>query len=157
MPRNWLYFAYGSNMETSRLQKRVPSAKPIGQAKLQGYRLVCNKKSKDSSGKANLVDSPRDTVWGVLYKIDEAELDKLDRIESGYARTLVKVATDRGTSVNAYVYVSSQLTRDARPYKWYKKLVIDGAQQHDLPECYLKYLKQIESKRDQRQVNQQTI
>lgn len=150
MSKKVAYFAYGSNMSTERLQKRVPSAKPIGRAKLPDKRLVCNKKSKDGSGKANLTDKTGVIVWGVLYEIDEIELDKLDEVESGYARMLMKVMTDQGSLVEAHVYVSSELTDDAQPYNWYKKAIIDGARQHHLPESYVEYLKQIKSKRDQK-------
>jgi hypothetical protein len=46
-----LYFAYGSNMKSSRIKskKRAPSAKAIGRAKLKGKRLAFNKVSKDGS------------------------------------------------------------------------------------------------------------
>ena len=76
-----IYFAYGSNINTEQLRSYVPSAKPLGRARLLNKRMVCNKKSRDNSGKANLVDSHSDAVWGVLYEIDLVELDKLDRAE----------------------------------------------------------------------------
>ena len=44
-----IYFAYGSNMKTSRLQSRVPSAKALGRARLLGKRLACNRQSVDRS------------------------------------------------------------------------------------------------------------
>jgi len=115
-------------MTKERLRKpdRAPSAKPLGRAKLPSKRLVCNKKSTDCSGKANLIDSPEDTVWGVLYEIDSTELDRLDGAESGYIRMSLDVITDQDSSVKAYVYVSSELTEDARPYDWYKKLMVKG-------------------------------
>jgi len=140
------YFAYGSNMSTEWLQARVPSAKPLGRARLSRKRLVCNKKSKDGSGKANLAERAEDAVWGVLYEIDLAELDKLDRVEGGYARISLDVITDQGSSVKAYVYVSSELTDDPRPYDWYKAILIEGASEHALPASYVDYLEQIPSK-----------
>jgi len=140
------YFAYGSNMSTERLRERVPSAKALGRAKLPNKLLVCNKKSKDGSGKANLIDSTGDTVWGVLYEVDPTELNRLDIVESGYTRIILEVITDQDSSVEAYVYVSSKLTDDARPYDWYKKLMIEGARKHQLPASYVKYLEQIHSK-----------
>jgi len=146
MSKKVVYFAYGSNMSTERLKKRVPSAKPLGRAKLLNKHLVCNKKSKDGSGKSNLIDSTGDIVWGVLYEIDRAELNRLDRVESGYTRMILEVITDQDSSVKTYVYVSSELIDDARPYDLYKKLVIEGAREHQLPASYVKYLEQIQSK-----------
>jgi len=65
-------------MSRERLREpgRAPSAKPLGRAKLPNKRLVCNKKSTDCSGKANLIDSAEDTVWGVLYEIDSADAER---------------------------------------------------------------------------------
>lgn len=146
MSERFPYFAYGSNMSTRRLQGRVRSAKPIGPARLPNRRLVCNKKSKDDSGKANLVDSTGDTVCGVLYDIAPAALAKLDEAENGYTRTVLEVITDQDSSLKAYVYVSSELTEDGCPYDWYKKLMIEGAREHGLPAYYVKYLEGIPSR-----------
>lgn len=148
MAEKVIYFAYGSNMSTKWLKARVPSARPLGRARLPNKRLVYNKKSKDGSGKANLIDSPGDIVWGVLYEIDSAELAKLDRIESGYTRISLDVITDQDLSVKAYVYISPELTDDPRPYDWYKALIIKGAREHQLPVSYVRHLEQMPSKPD---------
>ena len=145
-------FAYGSNMCTRWLQspKRAPSAKPIGRAKLPDKSLVCNKKSTDGSGKANLVDTAGDTVWGVLYEMDSAELGQLDDCEGGYKREFLGVITEQDALVRAWVYISSKLTDDLRPYDWYKELMISGACEHRLPSYYIELIKSMESKPDPR-------
>ncbi len=143
-------FAYGSNMYTKQMRDRVSSAKPLGRAKLLNKRLVCNKRSDDCSGKANLEKAAGDTVWGVLYEMDSAELNKLDAYEKCYVRISLDVVDDNGSFVKAYVYVSSVLTDDARPYDSYKDLMIMGACEHHLPSFYVKRLKQIEPKPDER-------
>ena len=144
------YFAYGSNMSTQRMRSRIPSWTLVGPAKLLGKRMLCNKKSRDNSGKANLVDRPGDAVWGVVYELDMAELKKLDRAEGGYERTSLEVWTEEGNPLLAQVYISNELTRDPVPYEWYKKLLIAGARQHQLPGDYLDYLSQLPSKPDPR-------
>ena len=55
-----LYFAYGSNMLTERLKARVSSATPIGKANLSDHGLRFHKKSKDGSGKCDIIKSPDD-------------------------------------------------------------------------------------------------
>jgi len=110
--------------------------------------MVCNKESKDGSGKANLVDSTGDLVWGVIYEIDAAELDKLDRVEGGYQRVKLQVWTEHDDPVTAYVYISTKLTADPVPYEWYKELIIAGAHEHRLPRDYLDYLEQLPSRPD---------
>ena len=141
-----IYFAYGSNMKTSWLQSRVPSAKALGRARLLGKRLVCNKKSKYGSGKANLMDSPGDCVWGVLFEIDSAELRDLDKVEGGYERVEVDVLDEAGESVTAQTYISRRVTTDPVPYEWYKQLIISGAREHHLPDDYLAALQRLPSK-----------
>lgn len=145
-----IIFAYGSNMNEEWLRSRAPSAEVIGRARLPNKRMVCNKKGKDGSGKANLVDSPKDVVWGVLYEIDSAELERLDKAEGGYQRTTLQILTEQGNTIEAEVYISTKLTNDATPYNWYKDLILKGAREHQLPEDYLEYLEQFPSKDDPR-------
>ena len=150
MSKKVYVFAYGSNMSTERMQARVSSAKSLGRAKLKppDKSLVCNKKGEDGSGKANLVDKDGGIVWGVLYEIDSEELSKLDKFEKGYERKSLDVSTEQDSSVKAYVYISSELTDDPRPYDWYKKCMRDGAREPHLPSFYITRLEQIESKPD---------
>lgn len=147
-----LYFAYGSNMKTNRLCKRIPSAKPVGRGKIFNKRLVCNKRSKDSSGKANLEDSPRGVVWGVLYEMNSSDLKRLDEVEGGYHRTTMYVQTDEDEFIAAEVYISTDLTPKAIPFDWYKELMVSGAREHQLPKVYVEFLKKLPYKCDPRRV-----
>ncbi len=141
-----IYFAYGSNMKAGRLKKIAPSAKPIGRGRLNEKKLVFNKKSVDGSGKANLLHQPRAAVWGVLYELDPRDLPELDKAESGYQRRRFRVVSEGGRLIMAQAYISEKVTRDPRPYKWYKRLVLDGAKEHGLPQYYVRFLERIPSK-----------
>ena len=143
-----IYFAYGSNMKTSQLQSRVPSAKALGRARLLGKRLACNKKSIDGSAKANLETSPGDVVWGVLFQIDLSELGKLDGVEVGYQREEVRILDEDGNPLKAHTYISNKLTDDPVLHDRYKQLIIDGAREHHLPEEYIATLEELPSKPD---------
>ncbi len=143
-----LYFAYGSNMSSARLHSRVASAKIIGPAFLKDRRMLFNKHSKDSSGKANLIESPGDVTWGVLYEIDIQDLGTLDKVEGGYKRIPVQVWKSDGKTVEAVTYVSTELTDDHVAYEWYKDLLIAGAREHNLPQDYIAYLERLPSKPD---------
>ena len=142
MTRQVLYFAYGSNMWSERLCSRVPSAKTIGRAILEDWKLMFNKRSKDGSAKANLIESPGDTTWGVLYEIGTQDLDALDRAEGGYKRISVSTRTSDEKTVEAVTYVSTKLTDDHTAYAWYKDTIIAGAREHKLPQEHISYLKQ---------------
>lgn len=135
-----LYFAYGSNMFSERLRSRITSLTIIGRASLKDRKMVFNKRSKDGSGKANLVESPGNVTWGVLYEINAQDLDTLDKIEGGYTRVAVRLQVPDGDDVEAVTYVSEDLTNDSRPYRWYKKLLLAGAREHNLPQEYIAYL-----------------
>jgi len=138
-----LYFAYGSNMQSKRLRSRIGSVKTIGLAFLKDRKVVFNKRSKDGSGKANLVQSPGDITWGVLYEINLEGLDKLDKLESGYGRVNIQVWLPGNNMVEAVTYISDNLTNDPRPYKWYKEIVLSGAREHNLPQDHIAYLEEI--------------
>lgn len=140
------YFAYGSNMKTEKMESCIPSSKVIGCARIPDKRLVFNKKSVDSSTKANLADSAGDVVWGILYEFDRKELDKSDRVEGGYQRYAVQVLTDQNKYVTAFTYISKKIVSNILPYEWYKKLIIEGAYEHQLPKDYIEYLKILSSK-----------
>jgi gamma-glutamylcyclotransferase len=138
------YFAYGANMLMSKITDRSLSARALSPAKLKGYRLVINKKSKDGSGKANLMKSEGDEVWGVLYEMDENDLVNLDRHEGGYRRECFELWTDAGKTVKAFAYISSKLTNSLPTYE-YKMLLVNGAREHGLPATYVGFLEQLPS------------
>jgi gamma-glutamylcyclotransferase len=137
-----LYFAYGSNMLTERLQDRVPSAEPVAAATLPGRTLRFHKRSKDGSGKCNLAPAPEDSaaVHGVLFDFASDDLSALDDAEHrghGYERRRVHPQTPDG-SVDAFAYVAQPAYVDdaLRPYDWYRAIVTAGAYQHRLPTAY---------------------
>ena len=136
------YFAYGSNMCTSRLRGRgVPSAKPQSVVALKGYKLRFHKRSTtDSSAKCNAyrTDNPEDHVIGVIFDIDPAEKPELDKAE-GLGHGYHEQCSDR---LNAYMYVADPDAIDDRlvPYTWYLDFVVGGAREHNLPEEYVQQL-----------------
>lgn len=120
----------------------------MGRARLLNYRMVCNKLSKDGSGKGNVVFTPGEVVWGVLYEMDRQDLKELDRMERGYERVSLLVIVDGGEVITAETYVSTRLTTDPRPFESYKKRILEGAREHGLPEEYILSLELIPAKPD---------
>ncbi len=147
---NLLYFAYGSNMHTGRLQRRVPSASKFKDASLPGYSLVFHKQSVDGSAKCNIVCHQISIVHGVIFIIDEEDKPALDRAEGkGYKEKVIEVYPDK-KPVKAFTYqaLESYIDNSLSPYKWYKALVIEGAEQHGLPDRYLEKIKKVSSATD---------
>jgi hypothetical protein len=132
---SFLYFAYGSNMLTTRLRARCPSAEPLGLAYAQGYRLAFSKPGRDGSVKGHLTPARRSRQPGVLFSIDLAERDALDRAEGlgvGYDRVDDFAVRRAGTAavVRASTYLARQPAPALLPYDWYLALVIAGAREH---------------------------
>ncbi len=135
-----LYFAYGSNLWTARMQERVPTARAVGPARLPDHRLVCSKPGRDGSGKANIEPAPEQVVWGVLYRMETRELPRLDGFEGGYERVVLEVVDVHGTSRRASTYRSSLRTPEPVLFDWYRQLMVDGARLHGLPRSWLAFL-----------------
>ena len=141
------YFAYGSNMLTARLRERCPTARPLGAASLPGYALKWHKRSKDGSGKCDIVTSAEDgsVMYGVLYDISNHEKSKLDRAEGrghGYEQVEIEVLSN-GRLVTAVTYVATNLDSTLRPFDWYHAYVVDGAVEHRLPAEYIAALRSV--------------
>lgn len=144
-----LYFAYGSNLETGRIRARISSARKDSVACLEHHRLVCNKLGRDGSAKANLAPAAGHRAWGVLYRIDAAHLDDLDRFEGGYQRVEVEVRTAAGEICRATTYRSDRIASDPTPFDWYRALILEGAREHGLPEEHLALLEALPARSDE--------
>ncbi len=137
------YFAYGSNLLTARLRARVPSARPLGVARLAQQTLEFSKRSwVDGSGKCTIVSgAEHDVVWGVVFEMDGVDRPALDRAEglgNGYEEREVLV-TLGGEDVEAFTYVvqPSHHQPGLVPWDWYLALVVGGAEEHGLPDEYV--------------------
>jgi hypothetical protein len=154
-----LYFAYGSNMCTGRLTRRLPSARPLRIARLARYTFHFHKRSDDGSGKGNALHTNReaDIVWGVIFALDPKEKEVFDQAEGlnkGYCDTTVTVTDQAGVNYEAHMYVAEPNSIDdtLRPYSWYKRFVVDGARQHQLPADYVAEIERTEATEDPNRV-----
>ena len=145
-----LIFAYGSNMNLNRLTQRVPSAMKVSNAFLPGFKLVCNKVSKDGSAKANIIktDNLVKLVWGVLFTIDSDEkalLDKAEGLGMGYYEDTLTFFDDTNNNYTAQVYIADSRAIDNAllPYDWYKEFIVTGSIQNKLPAEYISQLQSI--------------
>jgi hypothetical protein len=137
-------------MLAARLRGRVRSARVNGVATLSSHVLRFHKRSKkDGSAKCNafLTSLPEDAVYGVVYDMDPTERPKLDKAEGlgqGYARLAILVTGQAGP-MRAFTYMAEPAWIDdsLRPFEWYKRLVVAGAREHQLPAPYVEALEGI--------------
>lgn len=136
-----LYFAYGSNLSVARLQKRVPSCKPVSRGTLKKHCLLFHKIGKDGSAKcdAYFTGAENDYVLGVVYKINPSHkplLDKAEGLGKGYEIKHINVISDSGKEITAFLYLATETDQTLQPFHWYKEHVLRGMQEHNFPAHY---------------------
>ena len=134
------YFAYGSNMLRERLLARVTTAQAVAVGVVRDYRLDFAKLSVDGSGKGDMVASPGNGVWGVLYEFDASQKVDLDKHEGRHYQPREVVVSTPSGEETAWAYIAEPHRRDPLkvPYDWYLALIIAGARQGGLPEAYIR-------------------
>lgn len=142
-----LYFAYGSNMERVQMKRLCPKARFVSKATLLDYELAFTKMSTSwGGGVADLRPAKGKVVEGVLWEIPEQELKALDEYEgypSAYIRKAITVETPDGKQVEAMAYFVAKPGREYAPSKRYMKILIQGAEEHDLSPEYIAFLESI--------------
>lgn len=108
-PLTHLYFAYGSNLDGAQMRRRCPSARLVGAAILDGYRLgFAGQSAAWGGGVATVVRDREGRVPGLVWALAAEDLDRLDRFEGhpvAYARRRLLVELDHGARRRAHVYV----------------------------------------------------
>ena len=132
-----LYFAYGSNMDRAGMAERCPAARPIGVAKLVGWRFIVS-----VHGYASIVSAPGGEVVGILWRLsarDRAALDTYESLDSGlYMRRQLAVVHD-GAARLAMVYVGRGRLA-GRPRPGVVELIVAAAREWQLPVDYIRSL-----------------
>lgn len=136
------YFAYGSNMHSQRLGRRLDGAQCRGVYALRHHALRFHKVGRDGSAKCDAFRTGQaaDAVWGVLYAIsagDEAALDRVEGLGVGYRKEQVCLANAAGASAVAFTYLAIHIDAGLRPFAWYKRHVLEGAREAGLPAEYI--------------------
>lgn len=127
------YFAYGSNMNRARVERRAMPFVDHHGGLLHDYRLAFNKRSTVHPGaaSANVVHSPGDRVEGVLYRLpDHSGIEMMDPFEGypvRYRRERLPVVA--GDSIcHAWVYLANDdyIAEGLRPARWYLNHLLAG-------------------------------
>ena len=150
---DFLYFAFGSNLDEQRLHLHCPSARFVLPARLAGHRLAFTIESQRSwhGGVADVLPSPGDEVWGVLWVIAGAHSRALDEQEGvfreppAYRRYRVTATTAGGDRVDCRSYrVVAPNLNGLAPSPAYQQTLLRGARAAGLPAAYLAMLEAIE-------------
>jgi gamma-glutamylcyclotransferase len=143
------YFAYGSNLDFLHFKRRCSSAIFSEKAFLEGYKLNFPQYDIEwGGGVAGIIPSVNSIVEGVIYKISDLDLEKLDHyedVEKGdYKRRLIIAKNIFGKLINAWTYLPKGTGEDNfKPTEAYKNLILKGAIASDLSESYVNFLSNI--------------
>jgi gamma-glutamylcyclotransferase (GGCT)/AIG2-like uncharacterized protein YtfP len=103
--REFLYFAYGSNLNIEQMGFRCGDAEPVRTLALRDWRLVFR-------GVADIEPSKGDTVQGALWRVsaaDEAALDIYEGIEHGLYRKVLFTLNDSDEHCFMYLMNSKRV------------------------------------------------
>ncbi|MCB9883762.1 MAG: gamma-glutamylcyclotransferase [Planctomycetes bacterium] len=132
--RTLYYFAYGSNMDPARFERRVGHPRSVRRAELPNHRLRFAANVQSEGGGGAVIDAAvESTVDGVLFEITEEQLAAMDREEFDPSRDTaglglrkrVHVETAEGV-VAAEVYTITDDGRHAAPSPTYLAHIVDG-------------------------------
>ena len=138
------YFAYGSNMGRERLElHRAIKVLEVRQGVLENYRLVFNKISsvRPSTGCANIVPSEGDSVFGILYRIRDSDIETMDIFEGvssdQYHRENILVRDEENSLVESEVYIADQVGENLEPSIEYLDSLVEGAVESGIDRRYI--------------------
>lgn len=135
-PRRTWYFAFGSNLDREQMERRTGPIIERLPAHVDGWELVFNKEAIDGeAGYANIVRAAGGRVEGLLYRVDEAGMRKLDAAEGVLGKHYIRVdlpvtRNDTGELVPSVVYLAHPLRVVAglRPRRGYLARMLAGAE-----------------------------
>lgn len=86
-----LYFAYGSNLNQTRMKKRCPGSFVWARGRMEGYQIIFGGHSRTWGGAvANIIPWGNGHVDGVIYKVTSDDVKRLDKAE-GHPRAYKRV------------------------------------------------------------------
>lgn len=132
-----LYVAYGSNINKSQMNFRVPGAKPYGKGIVYNWQLDFH--GKDGNGYATLTQSPGHKVPVVLWEMSDKQESVMDRYEgypTAYYKKKIPVHVN-GQKMEGTVYIMNEERRVARPSRKYVNTVRIGYESFGLDLSYL--------------------
>lgn len=138
------YFAYGSNLSEEQMKKRCPDSKLIGKAVLKGYKLDFTIfSSRWNGGAADIVQDANNEVWGLIYELNDEDIDKLDKCEGHpkfYRRITKKVINESKEEIEVQIYEVVNKKSFIKPSEEYFSIIINAAKKFEFPEDYIEYL-----------------
>ncbi|MCP4754832.1 MAG: gamma-glutamylcyclotransferase [Proteobacteria bacterium] len=134
------YLAFGSNLDTARMEERVGTWKDTIPGYLKGFRLKYNKRPETDDGYAfaNAVAGIEGVdIPCVAYHVERFGLMKLDaheKVPTSYIRTVLPMTTRQGNTLLGHVYLANpdMIVADRKPSDPYRQRLLNGYRIHGL-------------------------
>lgn len=129
-------------MSEEQMRKRCPSARKLCVAYLPGHKLVFNRKgSYRDGGVASISPSAdnADRVYGVVWVLNDEDLQVLDKIEDpeAYTRENIRVVAIDDTEIDCHTYVAIPQAEYVVPDREYLHIVLSAARDQGFPAEYV--------------------
>ena len=124
-----LYFSYGHNTNVGEMHKRVPEARLLGRASVNGYKFSLQHYS-------DIIKDKKGIVQGVLWAIPKDAIPKLDFEEDhrNHYHHLVLNVNYGGKKYKAFAYQMYNHYRDGHlPTRKYIDFISQGYKQNKIP------------------------
>ena len=130
------------------MARRCPESKFVGLGILRGWKWLIN-----TRGYANVIRSPEDLVYGLVYELspsDEASLDQIESVPEAYTKEMMEVELQPTVSgekslVQGLVYINKKTVEEGEPWEEYihrMNMGINDAAARGLPRWYIdKYIR----------------
>ena len=133
------YFGYGTLLGEGHMRASYPSAEVIGTGIYDGYELAFHRYGAQGEGGCTIVARPGAQLHGVLYRLNDADMDRLMEVGGAarhYEARPIEVRLPSGATTRA---VTLRVDGDEGPWvppEAYGRLVTDGAAEAGLPADY---------------------
>ena len=143
MPGRVFCLAVGSNLNRDQITRRCPSARTVSRVVLADFELYVTSHSDYWGGGGFSVRCcPGSELSGVVYEMDDKELDALTALEvsEGLEPLRLMVLLEDGAGVEAIAYAAPSGAQATLPSRKYMRVVLEGARSHALPAAYVEML-----------------
>ena len=141
------YFAYGTLLDEDAMRRIAPSARSLGIHRLDGYRMEFGQCARQDATGCMLQANTDDVTYGILFDLKTDDMNKLDGAAVSGSKLWVHMPitlTDRaGNKVNSVTYTIPGNPPLIAPNDDYVRPILKGLDVLELPDAYVKSMKQI--------------